>query len=111
MHLKRQRRANLKRRVGTVRRLIWCWNCRKIWMKRKLPSRKKKPTIVDNTRKKGESRKRSRKTFLSFMDTVGEEVEDEIQAKIARFDSRSLSKYKQLSEKILLKRRKWRMRY
>ena len=33
------------------------------------PSRKKKPTIVDNTRKKGESRKRSRKPN-SFMDEV-----------------------------------------
>ena len=53
-----------------------------------LPARKKKPTIVNNTQKKGESRKRSRKTSLSFMDTLREALEDDIQAKIARVDSR-----------------------
>ena len=53
-----------------------------------LPARKKKPTIVNKTRKKGESGKRSRKTSLSFMDTLREALEDDIQAKIARVDSR-----------------------
>ena len=56
------------------------------------------PTIVNNTRKKGESRKRSRKTS-SFMDNLGEALEDNIQAKIARVDSRPLSKYEQIRDK------------
>ena len=61
-------------------------------------SRKKKPTIVDNTRKKGEGRKRLRKPSVTFMDTVEDEVEDEVHAKRSRFDSRPLSKYEQLRE-------------
>ena len=68
-----------------------------------VPARKKKPTIVNNTRKKGESRKRSRKTFPSFMDNLGEALEDNIQAKIARVDSRPLSKYEQLRERNIVK--------
>ena len=74
--------------------------------------RKKKPTIVDNTNKKESSRKRSRKQpTVSFMDTFQDESEDQVEKKRTRSDSRSLSKYEQLREKILLKRRKQRMRY
>ena len=64
--------------------------------------RKKKPTIVDNTNKKGSSRKRSRKQpTVSFMDTFQDESEDQVEKKRTRSDSRSLSKYEQLREKIL----------
>ena len=69
------------------------------------PSQKKKPTIVENTRKKVESRKRSRKASLSFMDTLEDEVEDEVQAKRTRFDSRPMSKYEQLRERNIAERK------
>ena len=62
--------------------------------------RKKKPTIVDNTNKKGSSRKRTRKQpNVSFMDTFQDEAEDQVEKKRTRSDSRSLSKYEQLREK------------
>ena len=64
--------------------------------------RKKEPTIVDNTNKKGSSRKRSRKQpTVSFMDTFQDEAEDQVEKKRTRSDSMSLSKYEQLREKIL----------
>ena len=62
--------------------------------------RKKKTIIVDNTNKKGSSRKRSRKQpTVSFMDTFQDESEDQVEKKRTRSDSRSLSKYEQLREK------------
>ena len=45
------------------------------------------------------------------MDNLGEALEDNIQAKIARVDSRPLSKYEQIREKTLQKLDKWRMNY
>ena len=75
-------------------------------IKEELPARKKKPKIVNNTRKKGESRKRSRKTSSSLMDTLGEALEDDIQAKIARVNCRPLSKYEQLREKNIAETKK-----
>ena len=69
------------------------------------PSQKKKPTTVENTRKKAERRKRSRKASPSFMDTLEDEVEDEVQAKRTRFVSRPMSKYEQLREKRIAERK------
>ena len=69
------------------------------------PSQKKKPTIVGNTRKKVERRKRSRKASLSFMDTLEDKVEDEVHAKRTRFDSRPMSKYEQLRERNIAERK------
>ena len=88
MQLKRQRRANLKRRVGDSEEIDLVLELSTDLDEEELPARKKKPTIVNKTRKKGESGKRSRKTSLSFMDTLREALEDDIQAKIARVDSR-----------------------
>ena len=47
---------------------------------------------------KAERSTRSRKASLSFMDTLEDKVEDEVQAKRSRFDSRPMSKYEQLRE-------------
>ena len=93
----------MKRRVGDSEEIDLVLELSTDLDEEEVPARKKKPTIVNNTRKKGESRKRSRKTFPSFMDNLGEALEDNIQAKIARVDSRPSSKYEQIREKNITK--------
>ena len=76
----------MKRRVGDSEEIDLVLELSTDLDEEELPARKKKPTIVNKTRKKGESGKRSRKTSLSFMDTLGEEVEEEIQEKPTIFN-------------------------
>ena len=95
----------MKRRVGDSEEIDLVLELSTDLDEEELPARKKKPKI-NNTRKKGESRKRSRKTSPSFMDTLGEALEDDIQAKIARVNSRPLSKYEQLREKNIAETKK-----
>ena len=67
---------------------------------------KKKPTIVNNTTKKSETRKRVRKpTALGFMDSPENEMETN---KRTRFETevRPLSEYEQLRAKIIAERKK-----
>ena len=78
----------MKRRVGDSEEIDLVLELSTDLDEEELPARKKKPKNINNTRKKGESRKRSRKTSSSLMDTLGEALEDDIQAKIARVDSR-----------------------
>ena len=71
-------------------------------IKEELPARKKKPKIVNNTRKKGENRKRSRKTSPSFMDTLGEALEDGIQAfeQIRAAERKNIAETKKMANEI-----------
>ena len=67
---------------------------------------KKKPTIVSNTAKKNEKRKRMRKpTALGFMDSFDNETETN---KRTRFEtvSRPLSEYEQVREDNIAERKK-----
>ena len=66
--------------------------------------RKKKPTIVGNTNNKGSSKKRSRNpSDVRFMETLEDNVENQVETKSIRFESRHLSKYEQLRERNIVK--------